>query len=402
MKRKILIGLALAVLLTPSLSAEIYVAEVEGTINAGAAQYLKRVIREGNKENADLVVIKLDTPGGLLAPTQEMVKEILNSQVKVAVFVHREGGWAYSAGTYLLMASDLAVMHPHASIGAAQPKPKGNKTTHAMASWISTLAERKDRNASVARKFVTKNLALSGEEALRKGVIEDTARDLPQLLKRENLTSTSLEKKEMSFQEEIFSFLSHPQLVSLIFMIGILGIFFIFKTGDLELSFIPLVALLISFWSLGTIKFSWLSIGLLLLGLILLYLEILEPGFSVFGIGGTITILLGLLTIEAEPFYNPSLLNEVSLFALGMSLTIIAFFLIVAQKVSQSRKEEVKTGAETLIGKEGRVLEKLDPRGRVKVKGETWSATSNKKIEEGEKVTITQVEGNTLKVKEIQ
>lgn len=401
MKKAVFLFLLLSLTLIPSLTAEVYLADVDGTINAGVSKYLERVIERGNRENAELIVINLNTPGGLLTSTENIVEDILNSDVETVVFIHKEGGWAYSAGTYLLMASDVAVMHPHASVGAAQPKPEDNKTTNAMVSWISTLAERKNRNSSLTKKFVSENLALSGKEALEKEVIEYTARDLPRLLSQLNVTSPEIKKEEMNPQEKIFSVLSHPQLVSLIFLVGILGIFFIFKTGDLELSFIPLVALIIAFWSFGTIQFSWMGAGLILLGLGLLFLEILEPGLSIFGIGGTITILLGFLTIDAEPLYTPSLFNEITMFVLGMALAMIIFFLIVAQKVSRSLREKVKTGAETLIGKKGEVIEKLDPRGRVKVNGETWAAVGDKKIGKEEKVKILKVDGNTLKVKKV-
>lgn len=393
----ILIGLIL--LLAPIARGEVvHVAEIDGTINAGVAQYIKRVIEDAEKEDADLVVIKLDTPGGLIEATREIVRKILDSKVKVAVFVHKEGGWAFSAGTYILMASDIATAHPQASIGSAQPFPAENKSINAMASYMVTLAETNNRNSSIARDFVVKNLDLTGKDALEKGVIEYTPRDLEQLLGELNMSQAQIKEVKPSFQEGLFSMISHPQLVSLLFLIGFLGIIYVIKTGELELSLIPAVALLLSLWGMGTIKFSPLGIALILIGIALLFMEFSQPGISIFGVSGGISILLGILTIDAEPFFTPS--SEITFFVLGISIAIIVFFIIVANKVAISIGKRIKTGAEALLGEKGIVTEELKPRGLIKLHGELWTAISSDKegIKVEKEVEVVRVEGNLLYV----
>jgi membrane-bound serine protease (ClpP class) len=377
---------------------QIYLAKVDGTINEGVAKYLGRVIEEGNREKTDLIVIKLDTEGGLIKGTQSIVRNILDSKVKVAVFVHKSGGWAYSAGTYILISSDIAVVNPQASIGAAMPVPPENKTTKAMESWISTLAEENKRNATIAKKFVSENLALSGEEALEKGVIEYTAKNLPELFKKLNFEKPKVKEIKPSFQEDFFSLLSHPQIVSLLFLIGVLGIIFELQTPGIGPGVIGTICLLLGLWGLGTIEFSLMGILLILVGIALLIAEFLQPGFGVFGISGTIAIFLGILTIDAEPFFTPKITDSITMFVFGVSLCMIIFFIIVTRGVVKSFREKVKTGPEALIGKRGKVIEELNPRGMVKVNSEIWSGISADKntIKKGKEVKILKVEGNLL------
>ncbi len=399
MKSKFILSISLVILLASIATGElVHVAEIDGTINAGVAQYIKRVIGDAEDEGADLVVIKLDTPGGMIEATREIVREILDSKVNIAVYVHKEGGWAFSAGTYILMASDIAAVHPMASIGSAQPIPADNKSINAMASYMVTLAETNNRNSSIARAFVAENLDLTGKEALKKGVIEYAPENLEQLLSELNLSHAQIKEVRPSFQEGLFSMISHPQIVSLLFLIGFLGIIYVIKTGELELSLIPAIALLLGLWGLGTIKFSPLGIVLILIGIALLFIEFSQPGISIFGVSGSISIVLGILTIDAEPFFTPS--SDITFFVMGISIAIIVFFIIVAKKVAGSIRERIKTGAEALIGEKGMVVEELRPRGLIKLHGELWTAISSDKerIEVGKEVKVVRLEGNLLYV----
>ena len=166
----------------------VYLAEVEGEIKAGTFQYLKSLVREAEKAEAEYLIIKLDTPGGLLKSTKDIIDLLLKTEIKTVVFVHKEGGWAYSAGTFILLAADLAIVHPEASIGACQPQKMfgqeqkvADKVIEGTVSWIKSLAEIQKRNPEIAEKFVRENLTLTGKETKEAGIINETARNLDEL-----------------------------------------------------------------------------------------------------------------------------------------------------------------------------------------------------------------------------
>ncbi|MBZ1345396.1 MAG: ATP-dependent Clp protease proteolytic subunit [Candidatus Nealsonbacteria bacterium] len=198
------------------------IAEIDGEIKAGTLQYLKRVVREAEKAEAEYLIIKLDTPGGLLKSTRDIINLLLETKVKTVVFVHKEGGWAYSAGTFILLAADYAVVHPEASIGAAEPRIMAGevmeadpKVVEGMASWIKSLAERNQRNPEIAEKFVRENLTLTGKEAKEVGVIDETARNLDELFLKLEISEPKITEIQPTPIERFFDLLSHPYLISL-------------------------------------------------------------------------------------------------------------------------------------------------------------------------------------------
>jgi len=390
-------------------SEVIYLAEIDGEIKAGTFQYLKRVIKLAEKEKADYLLIKLDTPGGLLKSTKDIVDLILATPVKIIVFVHKEGGWAYSAGTFILLAADYAISHPEASIGAAEPRIMAGemveadpKVVEGMASWIKSLAERSGRNSEMAEKFVRENLTLTGKEAKELKVIDETAKNLEEIFLKLEIFEPKIKEIFPTPIERFFDFLSHPYLISLFLTLGGLGLIFAFRTGEFELAgILGLIFLLIGLWGIGVIQFSIFGIALLLIGLFLLMAEIFQPGFGVFGILGMISLILGIFTFEAEPFFSPKIFEAMTMVVLGAIISICILFVIIGRGVIKSLKEKPKTGPEALIGEVAEVIKTLDPIGQVEVKGEIWSAKSidGKTISKGIKVEIVKIEGNTLMVK---
>lgn len=388
----------------------VFLAEVENEIKAGTGQYLKRVIGEAEEAEAEYLVIKLDTPGGLLKSTKDIVDLILATPVQTIVFVHKEGGWAYSAGTFILLAADLAIVHPEASIGAAEPRVMAGemveadpKVVEGMASWIKSLAVANQRDTEIAEKFVRENLTLTGKEAKEAGIINETARDLDELFLKLDISDTQIKETSPTLIENFFDFLSHPYLVYLLLTIGGLAIIMAIRAGEFELSgVIGIIALLIGLWGMGIITFSFLGIALIILGLFLLLMEIfVEPGFGIFGIGGAVAIVIGIFTFEAEPFFAPDLWDPMRMVVLGAAFAICLFFVIMGRVVAKSFRAKPKTGPEALIGLQAEVIKTLDPSGQVKIKGEIWSAESldRKTIPKNKKVEIVKIEGNTLYVK---
>jgi len=389
----------------------VFLAEVDGEIKTGTFQHLRRAIREAEEEGADYLVIKMDTPGGLLQSTRDIVDLLLATPVKTVVYVHKEGGWAYSAGTFILMASDFAVVHPEASIGAAEPRIMAGevmetdpKLVEGMVSWIKTLAERSQKNQEIAEKFVRDNLTLTGREAKELGAVNETARDLDELFLKLEIIGPEIIKVQPTASERFFDFLSHPYLISLFLTLGGLGLIFAFRTGEFELSgILGVIFLLIGLWGMGTIQFSVFGLILILLGLFLLILEVFEPGFGIFGGLGIVSLALGVFVFEAEPFLFPGIFEAMTMVVLGAVLSVAALFIIITRGTVKALKTKPQTGSESLIGLEAEVIKELNPAGQVKMKEEIWSAKSEnlEKVQEGEKVKIVKVEGNTLLVQKL-
>jgi membrane-bound serine protease (ClpP class) len=385
----------------------IYLAEVEGEIKAGTLQYLKKVVKEAEKAQASYILIKLDTPGGLVKATKDIVDLILGTKVKTIIFVHKKGGWAYSAGTFILMAADFAIVHPEASIGAAQPREMGidqvkepdPKIIEGMASWMKGLTQTKQRNSEVAEKFVRENLTLTGSEAKELGVIDETAKDLEELFfKLQILQPKIIEIKQTSI-EKFFDLLSHPYLISLFLTLGTLGLVFAFRTGEFEsLGILGLILFFIGLWGIGIINFNILGLIFLILGITLLLLEVFQPGLGIFGFLGIISLLFGIFTFQAEPFLNPQVLRGLKMLVLGMTLGLGFLFIVIGKLVVKALKTRPQTGPESLIGLEAEVIKELNPFGRVKVDDQTWQAKSlsHERIAERSKVKVVKVEGNTL------
>ena len=392
----------------------VILAEVENKIKAGTFQYLNRVIRTAEEKRADYIIIKLDTPGGLLKATEDIVDLILETEITTIVFVNKEGGWAYSAGTFILMSADYAVVHPRASIGAAQPVvmgvdekgEAGKKMIEGMASWMRTLAETHQRNPETAERFVRENLTLTGQEAKDIEVIDEIAENLDELFLKLNILEPKITKIYLTHIEKFFNFLSHPFLISLFLTIGGLAIIMAVRSGEFEITgIIGIITLLIGFWGMGIIDFTWLGIGLLLFGIFLLMIEIfVEPGFGILGIAGTIAIILGIFTFEAEPFFAPDLFDMMTMMVMGAGLTLCILFIIIGRKTFKAFKIKPKTGSESLIGFNVEVIKELNPRGLVEVDQEIWSAKNldGEVIKKGEKVKIIKIEGNTVFVKKVE
>lgn len=388
--------------------ALVYVAEIDGEIKAGTVQYLSRVIEEAKTSDADYIVMKIDTPGGLLESTKRIIDLMNESTIDIIVFVNQSGGWAYSAGTFILMASDYAFSYPTALIGAAEPKAigggdKNKKIAKAMASWISSLAEKNNRDSSVAEKFVNENLTLNGEEAFDYGVINGTAENIEYLFTYYfGITNPILVRVSFTFFEEVFNTLSHPHLVSLFLSFGAIGFIFALRTGEFEISgILGIIFLSIGFWGIGVINFSVLGFILIILGITLLTFEMFGGGFGIMGILGVISLSLGIFNFEAEPFFTPDFFDPIVMMVMGVVLTFSLISITVGFLVAKTLKTKPRTGIESLIGLEAEVIKGLSPRGSIVVNQQMWTAESfdKKIIKKGEIVEIVKIKGNTVFVK---
>ncbi|MDZ7744153.1 MAG: nodulation protein NfeD [Candidatus Saccharibacteria bacterium] len=393
----------------------VYQLELNDDIKAGTVLDVQRAINQASEADASHLIISLETPGGLLQSTRSIVEAITASEVPVVVYVNQPGGWAYSAGTIILLAADEAIVHPNASIGAAQPfSPDGGneiqdeKVQEATVSWVRGLAEERGRNADIAEQFVSENLTLRGSEALEAGVIDMTATDISEVLTYLDVSGANLVTIEPTLTGQVLNTLSDPFLVSLFLSLGALALVFAVRSGEFEISAaVGLVLLLIGLWGIGIIEFTFLGIGLLVIGAILVAIEVFDqPGFGIFGIGGMVAIFAGVLTLSQEPFYSPNIISLSGIITLLTLLSAVVAFAFISRALVRTIKTTPVSGSEAMIGQEAVVTEKLTPRGRVNINGKSWLAEQKKGVKsraaKGVKVYIIGIKGNTVIVDNVK
>ena len=372
----------------------VYVIEVKGTIDAGVANFVKRSIARAERDNAALI-IKLNTPGGLVSATKDIVDRMLATKVTLVAWVTPEGAWAYSAGTYILLASNIAAMNSGTVIGAAQPQPADNKTVEAMIGWIREIAAYRGRPPEVAEEFVTKNRTMGPGEALECGIVDLIARDYEEVLNYLGLGGAEVRAVEMGAFDRVLRVLSDPQVVLILFIAGLLGIIAEVTTPGVG---VPGVAggicLLLALWGLGVLEVNYAAVALIVLGAILLGVEIFTPGFGAFGVGGIVSLLFGFMMIDKEPWVR--VVGDV-LKGILLGLVIVFVFLLAIVRRSL-RRRPIKVGREAMIGEVGTAVTAIDPKGMVRVRGELWTASSKERIRKGEEVVVVDVKGMELVV----
>jgi membrane-bound serine protease (ClpP class) len=414
-----------AVSLTPAMAADqtptIVVLDVNGVINPFSARYLERGLGIAQQENASLVVMVLDTPGGLESSMREMVQSMLQSPIPVVVFVSPEGARATSAGLFLLMAGDVAAMAPATNVGAATPVALGGEMDEVMsgkaisdaAAFVRSLAERRGRNVDWVEAAVRESLSLTSSEALEEGVIDFIARDLDDLLAQLDgqiigdepfvLAGAVVQNETMTLVERFYHTINDPNIAYLLLSLGTL--FLLAELSDPGLSIAGIGAVLcfmIGFMALGTLPVNWAAIGMLVLSLIMFTVALLTDTEVIVTLAGLVPFILGSLLLFT-PFQpqSPALPElRVSLWLiLLMAGGIVFFSLVILRAILKASKQPVQTGAESLIGKTAIAETNLTPNGQVKINHQNWSATSlGGEIKKGQQVLIKDVSGVRLLV----
>lgn len=422
----------LALLLTPahaqSPTDQVYVLTYDGNIDPNAERYFSRGIALAEKDGAPLVVIKLNTPGGLLSSTENIVERLLGADVPVAVYVHPPGAFAASAGTFVTAAANFAVMAEGTSIGAAAPVSAdgedlpdtlSEKATNITVAMAEGIAEKRGRDKEALTKTITEAEAYTASAAVKAGLVDFVAVDMEDLLEqlegRETETASGdvtmrtdgLEEREvgMSLAERFFGFVGDPNVIGLLLTFGALGLFVeLLSPGLIVPGVVGGLAMIVGLVALGTLPFNWAGIVLLALAAVLIFLEIQAPGLGFLGVGGVIAFVLGslLLFSVGEPDLPGAPAVRISLWLVGILSGLIAFFaLFMVGAVVRTRKMKYNQVGGNLIGQTGKVLTALSPVGTVQLTSETWSAVSSgeEEIGVGEKVEVVEVDGLTIKVR---
>ena len=433
-KRLITLALLLwlAAAMLPPVAAEVstpgavLLAEVEGVINPLTARYLERALTQAQRRQAGLVVLQLDTPGGLESSMREMTQALLDSPLPVVVYVSPGGARATSAGLFLTMAGHVAAMAPATHIGAAHPVALGVEVDVVMrekmlsdaAALVRSIAAARGRNAAWPEQAVRENLSLTAPEALAEGVIDLVAEDLDDLLRQMDgrevevlghsvilrTAGAPLERLPMTWMERVVHVITNPDIAYLLLSLGMLLL--LAELSDPGLSLAGLGAVLcfvIAFTALGSLPINWAGAALLLLGLILFAVALFTDTEAVVTFVGLIPFVLGSLLLFSPftpaPVAAPSL--RVSPWLIGIvALMIVGFSLGVLRAILKATKQPPRSGVERLIGLRGVALSDLSPSGQVRVDLESWSAVAvDGPISAGETIVVVGFAGVHLHVK---
>ena len=427
---------------------------VNDAIGPAIADYIERGLDKANDAGAEIVIIQLDTPGGLDLSMRTIIQAIIASPVPVAIHVSPSGARAASAGTYMMYATHVAAMAPGTNLGAATPVQMGGlpgmdppekpaapgapddntdteeadedektpetplsnadamtkKIVNDAAAYIRSLAEMRGRNAEWAEQAVREGVSLSSEQALEAGVIDIIAQDTADLLQQVNGRTVSLqygertlntgglivEAIEPDWRNELLAIITNPNIAYILMLLGIYGLFFeLANPGYVLPGVIGGVSLLLALYALQVLPVNYAGLGLMFLGVALIVGELFMPSFGILGIGGIVSFVLGSILLFDRESGNIAVSMPL---IIAVSVLSAGFFLIVIRSLYASRHRPVVTGAEELIGATGRIAADFSGTGIIYIHGEQWNAQSDTPMQGGDNARVVGRDGLILQV----
>ncbi|MDZ7723212.1 MAG: nodulation protein NfeD [candidate division KSB1 bacterium] len=394
---------------------------IEGDINPISAAHILDHIERAEQENYQALLIQMDTPGGLLQSTQDIVKGILQANVPVITYVSPSGAGAVSAGVFITMASHVAAMDEGTNIGAAHPVGGGQqqdtsgvmkeKVENYAASWARGIAEKTERNADWIEQAVRKSVSINEKEAVELNVVDLIAPNQDSLLvlldgrevqlpEETVILSTADSRvisREMGWMRSILYKISNPTIAYILLTLGIYGIIFeLSNPGAILPGVIGGIFLILAFMALQTLPVQAAGILLILFSIVLFVLEVKVTSFGILTIGGIVSMFLGgIMLFEEAPGFPFQVDWRI---ALTVAICTGAFFIFALGMAMKVRLTRPKTGSEGLVNTTGTAVTDIDPRGDVRLHGEYWSAVSDEPIKKGESVRVLRVDGLQLKV----
>jgi len=405
--------------LFPAAKRHVNLITIDGAIGPVSARIIDKAIDSSVEDSAEVLVIELNTPGGLDESMRLITRKMLNSEVPVIVYVSPSGSRAASAGVFITLSANIAAMTPGTNIGAAHPvsiggqmdSTMGEKVENDAAAYIKSIADKRGRNMVWAEEAVRKSVSITESEALKLGVIDFVSANLRELLdscdgRKVNLPSgekvlntknIEVRRAEISVRDRILEVITNPTIAYILLTIGMWGIFFeLSNPGAIFPGIVGGICLILAFFALQSLPINYAGLLLMILALILFILEVKIVSHGALTIGGIISMIFGSLLLFESPVPYMRVSLVVILCVVGATA---AFFLFAMGMAIKAQKRKVTTGDKGLVGAVAVARTPLNPEGDVFIHGEIWRAEADQTIERGEKVIVTAVENLTLKVK---
>ncbi len=415
----------------PASAATVVELEIKGGIGVATADYVRSGIEHATETGAELIIINIDTPGGLVKPMRGIVQDMLASSVPIAVYVTPAGARADSAGTYILLAAHIAAMTPTTHIGAATPVPLVSgedkddgeengappaadlKVLNDAVSYIRGLAERHGRNADWAEKAVTEAATLTASEALEQNVIdliaEDRADLLAQLDGREVVVagqtrtlatgSVEIDVFEPDWRIRLLTVISNPEIVLILGLIGLYGLMYEgWNPGAIVPGVVGAICLLLAAYALQVIPVNYAGLGLIIIGVGLMVAEAYAPSFGALGLGGIVAFVFGaIIMFDTDvPGFGISYA-----FVIGIALVFAALLIWLVGYLLRLRRRGAVSGRDTVVGGIATALEDFVDSGKVWAEGEAWQARSEVPVQKDQQVRVRNVDGLVLVVEPV-
>jgi len=418
-------ALALGCSAVTLLGQVVLIGTVDGTINPATAEYITMLVRMGEEQAAEAVILQLNTPGGLLEATRTIVQTLLQAKVPTVVYVAPSGARAGSAGVFITLAAHIAAMAPGTNIGAAHPVGLGGETgdsimadkiTNDAAAFARTIAQQRKRNVRWAEDAVRRSISSTEREALRERVIDLIAPSLDSLLTALEERSVELpsgtkilhtaqahrKHVPMNWRQRLLALLSDPNIAYILLMLGLYGLLFeLYNPGAIVPGVVGAICLILGAYALQMLPINYAGLALIAVALVLFLLELKITSYGLLTIAGIISLLLGSIMLIDSP---AEFLRISWTVILPTVLGSVVFFTWVLGKGIQAQMRRPYSGGEGLIGLTAEVVERITPehRGRVRLLGELWWASARQPIEPGTYVRVVAREGFLLHVEPLE
>ncbi|MCS7129803.1 MAG: nodulation protein NfeD [Archaeoglobaceae archaeon] len=397
---------------------EIGVVSIKGEITEGTYIMLDNAYKKAKEKDLDLLLVEIDTPGGILSSTQKIVSLFMNSEIPIVVYVGK-GSMCASAGTVILLSAHIAGMANGTAIGAATPVTTAgtaaeNKTINYIASYVKDLASARGRNPEIAEKFVTEALSLTAKEAYELDVVDVLADNRDELIAKINgmkiavggkeivlnTTRYTIVEIEKPFQAVLYDMISNPQIAVILLLLGVYLLIFGLTSPGMMAEVIGAILLILAFAGLGVLNINYAGIFLIILGILFLIAELLTPTYGALAIASVISMTLGILMIFEEPMMPKEFYEFFPKFALGIGIGIASFMTFVLIKIIKVKRKRSSVGE--VIGIRGEVVEFENGKGFAKVRGEIWRIESKDDLKVGDEIIVLERDGLNLRVKKFE